>query len=229
MKTDFINNMTHEFKTPIATSSIAAEMILRPEISGKPEKARKYAKVILDENTRLQNQVEQVLQVASLENSRHRFKMKRVNIHSLIESAIESHELQIKMNNIKMKVELKAKRHYIIADRIHLLNVLNNLLDNAIKYTPDKPKITITTWNGNKGIYIRIKDNGIGIDPKYQANVFKNLYRVPKGDIHDVRGFGLGLYYAKSVVDSHNGNISLESEPGKGSSFEVFLPFDKTK
>lgn len=227
MKNDFINNMTHEFKTPLATSSLAAEMILRTEMIKNPGRIKKYAKVIIDENMRLQGQVEQVLQMATLENSEHRFKFKKTNIHSLIESVIESFDLRILENKIKINKKLHAKIPTIIADRVHILNVFYNLIDNAIKYTPEKPVIEIETWNTNRGIHIKISDNGIGIDLPNQKDVFKNLYRVPTGNIHEVRGFGLGLYYAKTVVDYHHGNIQLESELKKGTAFDVFLPFNE--
>ena len=228
MKTDFINNMTHEFKTPIATSSLAAEMILRDEMINHPERIRKYAKVILDENHRLQGQVEQVLQIATLENGKQRFKMKKISIHNIIDSVVESIELRLKENNIKLSVELNADEDHLVGDKAQLQNVMYNLLDNAIKYSPKKPKIAIKTWNNNGGISIQVKDNGIGIEPMFQKNIFKNLYRVPMGNIHEVRGFGLGLYYAKTVVDFHHGKITIDSEPDKGSTFDVYLPFNKS-
>ena len=227
MKTDFINNMTHEFKTPLATSHLATEMILRSEILKNPERIKKYAKVILDENIRLQGQVEQILQIATLENSKQRFKMKKANIHTILELVVESLELRIKEHNIKINLRLEAKNPQIIADRVHVMNVFYNLVDNAIKYSPEKPKIDIKNWNTKGGVHIQIKDNGIGIDLQYQKNIFKNLYRVPTGNIHEVRGFGLGLYYAKTVIDQHSGRIGLESELGKGSSFDVYLPYNK--
>lgn len=227
MKNDFINNMTHEFKTPLATSSLAAEMILRSEMIKNPSRIKKYARVIIDENMRLQGQVEQVLQMAALENSEHRFKFKNTNVHKLLESVIESFELRIKENKVKIVNKLDAEIPLIFGDKVHILNVFYNLVDNAIKYTPEKPVIKIETWNTNRGIHIKITDNGIGIDIANQKDVFKNLYRVPTGNIHEVRGFGLGLYYAKTVVDYHKGNIQLESELKKGASFDVFLPFNE--
>ncbi len=229
MKTDFINNLTHEFKTPIATSSLAAEMLLRPEISCNKVKIEKYAGVILDENLRLQNHVEQVLQVAIFEKGGQRFKFRRANIHQLLLSALESFDLRIKENKIKVSIELEAERQILVADKVHILNVFHNLLDNAIKYSPVKPEIQIKTWNTKKHIVIRVKDNGIGIHPEYQKNVFKNLFRVHMGNIHDVRGFGLGLFYVKTVVDHHGGRIELKSEMGNGSSFDILLPFNDEK
>ena len=226
LKNDFINNMTHEFKTPLATSTLAAEMILKSEMIKNPDRIRKYAKVILDENVRLQGQVEQVLQMATLENGKQRFKSKKINIHNLINAVMDSFELRIKKNDVKVAIELGAKEPHINADRAHILNVFYNLVDNAIKYTPEKPSIKIKTWNSNGGIHIQVEDNGIGIDLEHQKNIFKNLYRVPTGNIHEVRGFGLGLYYAKTVVDFHQGRIQLESELKKGSRFDVYLPYN---
>lgn len=225
MRTDFINNLTHEFKTPIATSSLAAEMLLRPEMLNNLSRIKKYAHVILDENQRLQNQVEQVLQIATLENSKPRYKLKNTNVHKLILSVIESFELRLKEVNGSISLELDAKEPDIIADRAHILNVFYNLVDNAIKYTPENLILKLKTWNVKNGIYLRIEDNGIGIKREHQSQIFKNLFRVPTGNIHEVRGFGLGLYYAKTVISHHHGRIELESSPGKGSAFDVFLPF----
>lgn len=229
MRTDFINNLTHELKTPIATSSLAAEMLLRPEINGKEEKIKKYAGVILDENLRLQNHVEQVLQAAIFEKGHQRFKFRRTNIHQLLQSVLESFDLRIAENKVKINTDFEAERQIVVADKAHIINVFYNLVDNAIKYSPVNPEIQIKTWNTKKGIVIRIKDNGIGISPEHQTNVFKNLFRVPMGNIHEVRGFGLGLYYVKTVIDHHHGRIELKSALGKGSSFDIVLPFNDDK
>jgi len=226
MKTDFINNLTHEFKTPIATSSLAAEMLLRPEIEANKTKIKKYAQVILDETQRLQGQVEQVLQIATLDKGQLKLKLKYINIHELLNSVIESSELRLKENKIKLTTSFDARQSSIVADRYYILNVLYNLLDNAIKYTPVDPVIRIKTWNVKGGIKIRIEDNGIGINPEHHNNIFKNLFRVPRGNIHEVRGFGLGLYYAKIIIERHNGEIEVDSEQGKGSIFDVYLPFN---
>jgi two-component system, OmpR family, phosphate regulon sensor histidine kinase PhoR len=226
MKTDFINNLTHEFKTPIATSSLAAEMLLRPEVETNKTRIKKYAQVILDENQRLQGQVEQVLQIATLDKGQLKLKLKYINIHELLNSVIDSSELRLKENKIKLTTSFDAKQSSIVADRYYILNVLYNLLDNAIKYTPVDPVIHIKTWNVKGGIKIRIEDNGIGINPEHHSNIFKNLFRVPTGNIHEVRGFGLGLYYAKIIIERHNGRIEVDSEQGKGSIFDVYLPFN---
>lgn len=224
IKTDFINNMTHEFKTPIATSSLAAEMIQRDEVITSPEKIKKYASIILDENNRLQNQVEQVLQVAILESGNSQFKIRRTNVHELLDAVINSFELRLKEGNIKLKLIQDAPNPYIMNDKVHLIHIFYNLIENAIKYTPENPEITISTWNENNGIIISVKDNGIGISKEHQQNIFKNLFRVPTGNIQEARGFGLGLYYVKTVVDQTGGKIELISELGKGSNFELYFP-----
>lgn len=227
MKSDFINNLTHEFKTPIATTSLAAEMLMRKDVSKDSAKVIKYGKVILYESNRLQSQVEQILQIASLENGSFEFKYKKVDLHQLLENVVESFELRITKNKILLTSEFNADVFIVSTDIIHITNVFYNLIDNAIKYTPEKPEINIKSWNTKKEIVIRFTDNGIGISREHQKYVFKNLYRVPTGNLHDVRGFGLGLYYSKNVVESLGGHISLSSESGKGSSFDVYLPLNR--
>ena len=229
INTDFINNMTHEFKTPISTSTLAAEMIQRKEVISDPVRVSKYASIILDENNRLQSQVEQVLQVAILESGNQQFKIRRVNINRLIESAVSTFELRIKDSNIKVLEKIEADNPFMMGDKVHLLNIFCNLIDNAIKYSPGNPVINIKTYNLNGSIVVSFKDKGIGISKEHQKNIFKNLFRVPIGDIHEVRGFGLGLYYVKTIVDQFGGKIELQSEPGKGSDFKIFFPLSITK
>lgn len=223
IKNDFINNMTHEFKTPIATSSLAAEMIQREEVMCNPGRIKKYTNIILDENSRLQNQIEQVLQVAALEQEGPKYKMKKVNAHHLLQSVIESFELRVKESNASLALNLDAKKSMVLADKFHLLNVFYNLFDNALKYSPNNPRIEINTRNQSDQLIIQFNDNGLGISIEHQKDIFKNLFRVPTGNIHEVRGFGLGLYYVKTVVEDHKGRIVLKSEPGKGSSFEIYI------
>lgn len=227
IKNDFINNLTHEFKTPIATTSLASEMLVKKGVKEDPKKVVKYANIIHYESTRLQSQVEQVLQVASLEKGSFKFKYKRVDLHDLLNSVIESFELMIKKNNVELSTRLDASDFEVNTDLTHITNVFYNLFDNAIKYTFDKPNIKISTWNTRKEIVIRFSDNGIGISKEYQKDIFKNLFRVPTGNLHEVRGFGLGLYYSKNIVESLGGSISLISEFGKGSSFDVYLPLNQ--
>ncbi len=225
MKNDFVNNMTHELKTPLATTSLAAELLLNTDVVKNKKKIEKYARIILDENLRLKNMVEQVLQVSMLEKSKNKFKFKKTDIHKLLETVIESMDLRIKNENIKFEYLPQASFAIVLADRIHLMNVFFNLIDNAIKYSPVHPHIVVKTTNTKWGIHIFVKDNGIGIKAEHQQYIFKNFYRVPKGDIHEVRGFGLGLYYAYNVIKNHNGDIKVKSQHGKGSEFDVYLPF----
>jgi len=229
IKTDFINNMTHEFKTPIATSTLAAEMIQRDEVLSDRAKLMKYSSIILDENNRLQSQVDQVLQVAILESGRRQFRIKRVNVNKLLEHALNSFELRIKDSKITINNKTNAKNPFILGDKVHVLNVFYNLIDNAIKYSPNNPEVTISTFNQDGSLIVSVKDNGIGISKEHQKNIFKNLFRVPIGDIHEVRGFGLGLYYVKTIVDQFGGKIEVSSEPGKGSDFAITFPSVSTK
>ncbi|NQU35889.1 MAG: HAMP domain-containing histidine kinase [Bacteroidetes bacterium] len=229
IKTDFINNMTHEFKTPIATSSLAAEMIQKEEVMANRNKLMKYSSIILDENNRLQSQVEQVLQVAILESGKHQYKIRRLNTNEIIKDVVNSFELRIKEENIKLELQLDATNPFFMGDKAHILNIYYNLIDNAIKYSPNNPTIFVYTYNVGGNIVISFKDNGIGISKEYQNNVFKNLFRVPTGNIHEVRGFGLGLYYVKTIVDQFGGRIELVSELGDGSNFKLFFPTNQTK
>jgi two-component system, OmpR family, phosphate regulon sensor histidine kinase PhoR len=227
MKTDFMNNMTHEFKTPIATISLASEMLLKPNVNECTEKTTKYATIIYDENTRLKNQVEQVLQMAVLDRGSFKLKKSEVRLHEIIEDAAESFDMLVQQREGRLTLDLKAVQHTLEADPVHLSNIINNLLENANKYSPESPEITVRTWNAHKGIVISIEDKGIGISHENQKHVFKKFYRVHTGNIHDVKGFGLGLYYVKTIVEAHNGKITLHSELNKGSRFEIYLPLIK--
>lgn len=224
MKTDFVNNMTHEFKTPIATISLASEMLLKPNVHRAPDKTVKYANIIYDENSRLKNQVEQVLQIAVLDRGTFKLKKKEINLHEIIEEAAESFEMLVKQREGKLSVELEARNDTLEADPVHIYNIINNLLDNANKYSPESPDISIKTWNEHKGIILSVEDKGIGISHDNQKHVFKKFYRVHTGNIHDVKGFGLGLFYLKTIVEAHGGTVTLHSELKKGTRFEIFLP-----
>jgi two-component system phosphate regulon sensor histidine kinase PhoR len=226
MKSDFVNNITHEFKTPIATISLASEMLLKPSILSSETKARKYAGIIYDENIRLKNQVENVLQLASLDNGTFSLKYKSIDIHQLIHKVADSFQLLVKEKNGSVKLLLNAANHQSFADSMHIENVISNLLDNANKYSPGIPDITLSTYNRNDHIVVAVEDKGIGISKENQKRIFRKLYRVHTGNLHDVKGFGLGLYYVKSLIEAHNGNVNLHSEPGKGSRFEISLPLD---
>jgi two-component system phosphate regulon sensor histidine kinase PhoR len=226
MKTDFINNMTHEFKTPIATISLASEMLLKKSIQSDPEKTQRYAKIIFDENIRLQNHVEQILSVSQLERGKFYLKKKETDIHKLIDEVIANFSLIIKEREGKLRTHYCATQFVIDVDRSHITNVINNLLDNANKYSFDKPWIRIGTQSTDNGLIITVEDKGTGIPVEHQKLIFRNLYRIPTGDIYNVQGFGIGLYYVKTIVEAHGGHINIKSEVNKGSRFDVYLPFN---
>jgi two-component system, OmpR family, phosphate regulon sensor histidine kinase PhoR len=226
MKTDFVNNMTHEFKTPIASLSLAADMLLKPEVNSQPCQVQRYAKIISDENNRLKSRVEQVLHLTLVERGEFQMKMKTVDAHKFIDEGLKPYRLLIKQLKGSVIKNFKATRPQLTGDSDHLENVVSNLVDNAIKYSIGSPEIVIETSNNGEGLYIAVEDKGIGISNEHQKDIFRRFYRVSTGNLHDAKGFGLGLYYVKTVVESHQGSINVKSQPGKGSRFEVFLPFE---
>src|SRR5680860_56236 len=203
MKTDFINNMTHEFKTPIATISLAADSIKSPMISKDPEKVGRFANIIREENKRMLVQVEKVLQMAQFNNRRLKMAMEYVDVHELLKQAKNHIELQIKRRGGDVSIDLQAGTHIIKGDENHLSNIFHNLLDNANKYTRDEPHINIRTKDGNGGIIIEIEDNGQGMSREQIKNIFEKFYRIHTGNVHDIKGFGLGLSYVKAVSYTH--------------------------
>jgi two-component system phosphate regulon sensor histidine kinase PhoR len=221
---DFINNMTHEFKTPISTIAVSTEVLKDPRIVQQPERLLNYATIIEKENTRLKQQVERVLQMARLDKEDIGLKKEPLDIHQLLGEAIRNTSIALQEKQGQVEVEPLAERHEVQADKLHLTNVFNNLLDNAIKYCKHNPAITIRTLNRDRSLTVEVKDNGIGITPEDQKRVFQKFYRVPTGNVHDVKGFGLGLSYVKTVVEAHGGHITVRSEFGKGSVFSVYLP-----
>lgn len=221
---DFINNMTHEFKTPIATIAVSTEVLKNPDIINQPERLKNYAGIIEKENIRLKQQVERVLQMARLDKEDIGLKKERLDIHQLIQDAIRQHAMALEERNGHFHSELTATHNLIEGDKFHLTSVFNNLIDNAIKYCREIPQLTIRTCDRNNGCVIEVQDNGIGISHENQRRVFQKFYRVPTGNVHDVKGFGLGLSYAKTIVEAHGGEISLQSELGKGCSFQIFIP-----
>jgi two-component system, OmpR family, phosphate regulon sensor histidine kinase PhoR len=225
MKSDFINNMTHEFKTPIATISLASEMLMKKSIIDNPDRTQQYARIIFDENTRLQNHVEQILSVSLLERGQFKLTKKEIDIHEIISEIAENFGLAVKERKGEIKTHYCATKFHIYADKEHLTNVIINLLDNANKYSPEAPWIRIGTQNTHNGLIISVEDHGKGISLEYQQQIFKKLYRVPTGNIYNVKGFGIGLYYVKTIVEAHGGHINLKSELNKGSRFDVYLPF----
>ncbi|MBK6283088.1 MAG: HAMP domain-containing histidine kinase [Draconibacterium sp.] len=225
MKSDFINNMTHEFKTPIATISVATDSITNPKVLNDPERIRYFAGMIKKENMRMNRQVEDILTIARLDQKDFEFKWEAIDVHELIEDAIQGIKIQIEKRSGEIITDLAAKNAVVTTDKIHCTNVIYNLLDNANKYSAENPQIKISTTNRNNGILISIEDKGIGMTKAVQGKIFERFYRQTSGNIHNVKGFGLGLNYVKAVLEANHGTITVQSEPGKGSRFDVFLPF----
>jgi two-component system phosphate regulon sensor histidine kinase PhoR len=224
---DFINNMTHEFKTPISTIAVSTEVLKDPNIIHQPERLLNYTTIIEKENTRLKHQVERVLQMAQLDKDDIGLKKELVDIHAIIQDAIKNCGLALQEKQGVIHFEANASQHSMEADRLHLTNLFHNLIDNAIKYCKVEPVITITTGNVGKTLIIQVLDNGIGISHEHQKRVFQKFFRVPTGNVHDVKGFGLGLSYVRSIIEAHKGEIRLNSELGKGSTFRISLPLDR--
>ncbi|MDX2246190.1 MAG: HAMP domain-containing sensor histidine kinase [Bacteroidia bacterium] len=232
MKNDFINNMTHELKTPIATISLAADSLNNPAVRNNNSMADRYIAIIKEENQRMNRQVERVLQAARFDRGEIHLKPETMDIHEVILQAVNNIRLQVQNREGKIYTNLLAQNYLITADKVHIANVIYNLLDNAAKYSPDSPMITVTTKNQGNRLLIRVKDKGKGIAKADQQRIFERFYRVSTGDLHEVKGFGLGLSYVKEIVEAHDGNVSVESALGKGSTFQVILPlstdsFDK--
>ena len=224
IKNDFINNMTHEFKTPISTISLATQMLGDELVTASPSVFKRYLGIIRDENKRLGSQVEKVLQTAQMERGEVRLNLGTVNVHQIIERVLENISPQIELRDGIIDIDLQAENSEIQADEVHLTNIIFNLLDNANKYSPGKPIIKITTENTEKGLSIKVSDQGIGMTKESIKQIFEKFYRVPTGNVHDVKGFGLGLSYVKKMVEEHQGRINVVSKLGEGSEFEVVLP-----
>jgi two-component system phosphate regulon sensor histidine kinase PhoR len=225
MKNDFINNMTHEFKTPISTISLACQALSDKDIAKSDDIYRNYINIINEENARLSTMAEKILQSAILDRGQEALKKDYFDLHEVIMDVVKKIGIQVEIKDGKIITAFKAKPSIIYADKIHIINIINNILDNANKYSPQKPLINVSTHNDKNGIVISIEDNGIGISKSNQKKIFEKLFRVPAGDVHDFKGFGLGLSYVKAIVDMHGGNIKLESELKKGTKFDVFLPY----
>jgi len=229
MKTDFINNMTHEFKTPIATISLATEAINEPRVQAQPEKMTRFVGVIQTENKRLQGQVERVLQMAEIERGTARMNTSSVDAAELLSDAIAKLSMQVEKRGGLITLNAHARHTQVKADPMHLGNIFFNLLDNANKYSRETPSISVTTSNAGNSLRIAVQDRGIGMTEAQQRRIFESFYRVPTGNLHDVKGFGLGLAYVKSMVEAHGGTVEVRSELGKGSRFEIILPLLPTR
>lgn len=221
---DFINNMTHEFKTPISTIALASEAIAKPEVLQSRPKIRKYNSLIADENKRMKHQVDTILQMAVLEQGEFELKRTPVDLHAVITNAAANFSLQMEQRNGSIRSDLRARHAVVQGDSVHLANIIHNLLDNAVKYSPAVPAIRIETANEGASLMIRIIDNGIGIAKENIDRVFDKYYRVSTGNTHDVKGFGLGLSYVKLITKAHHGTVNIHSTPGQGTTVEVTLP-----
>ncbi len=221
--TDFLNNMTHEFKTPLTNIALAGKMINKDSAVNE-EKIKYYSGIILDENEKLRLQVEQVLSMTALERGEIPLRKEEVDVHRLIHDSVKYIAIQIENKQGSIKLNLDAHEHVIMGDKSHLTNALCNLVDNAIKYSKTKPELSIQTFNSGQDLIIVISDKGIGIEKEYHKKVFDKFFRVPTGDVHDVKGFGLGLAYIKKIVELHEGSIELQSEKDKGTTFTIRIP-----
>ena len=227
IKSDFINNMTHEFKTPLATISLAVDALRNEKVLKDREKMDYFSGIIKEENKRMNKQVETILQAALTDKNEIRINMKPVHANDMINAAVNNIQLPVKEKNGKLEVMLNAANDCIMGDDVHFTNIINNLLDNAVKYSGDNLLIRLTTSNFNHSIRIKIEDNGIGMNKETAQRIFEKFYRAHTGNLHNVKGFGLGLSYVKSIVDAHKGKIKVESTLGKGSCFTIDMPLVK--
>jgi two-component system, OmpR family, phosphate regulon sensor histidine kinase PhoR len=223
LKVDFINNMTHEFQTPITNISMASEVLRAANPVLDTEKAAKYVNIIYQENQRLRLQVEQVLQTARLEKGELKLNKKKVDVNAIIQDVLANFQLRLQRKRGQVMCDLGATQSFVLGDYFHLCNLFYNLLDNAEKYSPGNPEITVTTANSEQGIRVRIADKGIGIRQEVQKFIFEKFYRAPAGNRHDIKGFGLGLTYVQQIVKEHEGVVTVTSEENKGSCFEVWF------
>lgn len=226
IRTDLVNNLTHELKTPISTIALACEALADPGMPKSGEQVANFVGMIRDENKRLGVLVESVLQSAVLDSGRMRIKPVDLDLHALLKDVERHSGIQAQRRNGRIELDLKAELAHVSGDRIHLTNVFYNLVDNAMKYSRNEPRVRISTRSDAAGIIVSVADNGVGIPRGEQKKIFDRLYRVPTGNVHDVKGFGLGLSYVRAVVERHGGSIAVESEPGHGSTFHITLPFE---
>ena len=224
---EFINNMTHEFKTPISTIALASEAIARPDVLPDGERVLRYNEIIHDENARMKGQVDKILQMAVLEEGDYELNIAPLDIHEVIDKAVGNIALQVEGKGGTIDCTLSAGSHVIAGDAVHITNIIHNLLDNANKYSPGRPLITISTRNADGFLIVSVKDNGIGMNDEDARRVFDKYFRVPTGNMHNVKGFGLGLSYVKLMVDAHRGKVNISSSPGKGTTVEVMFPLGR--
>jgi len=224
MKTDFINNMTHEFKTPVSTIMIASEALKDPEITEDKQRVTRLAGIIFDENIRLGNHIERVLNIAKIDKGDLRLEFKPVDMNDLISVVADSMQLQFQKKEATINLDLHAGNATLKGDELHLSNVIYNLIDNALKYSATKPEISISTFTQGRSLIIKVADKGIGMSKDQLSKIFDQFYRIPTGNLHDVKGFGLGLSYVNNIVKRHSGSIRVKSDREKGSEFEIVFP-----
>jgi two-component system, OmpR family, phosphate regulon sensor histidine kinase PhoR len=229
MQKDFINNMTHEFKTPLYTIMVSSELLKKPDIRSSDELTRDYLDIISQESQRLKTQIERVLKIATSDKDKFKLERELFDIHETIRKAADVAQALLSGSEGTIDFELKASDPHFYGDKMHMENVVYNLIENAIKYTDKKPDIRILTYNSSTHFFIEILDNGIGIHPEYKKNIFDKFYRVPTGNTHNVKGFGLGLSYVLEIIKAHKGTIKVESTPGQGSTFILKLPMKYNK
>lgn len=221
IKSDFINNMTHEFKTPLATISLAVDAISNEKVLDNREKIRYFSGIIKEENKRMHQQVEAILNSALLDREEIKLNLQTVDMHDLIQRCTENLQLHLEEKHALMELQFQAADPILEVDQVHMTNVISNLLDNALKYSSEHPRILIQTFNRRRSLLVAIQDNGIGMSKETLARIFEKFYRAHTGNIHNVKGFGLGLAYVKAILDAHGAHIRVESTPGKGSRFEL--------
>ncbi len=224
IKSDFINNMTHEFKTPLATISLAVDALKNDKVKGNEEKTSYFTNIIKEENKRMNKQVETILQAALLDKQEVQLNLKKLSAHDLITSALNNITLQVEEKQGSLDVQFNAEKNMILADEVHFTNLINNLLDNAVKYSKENLAIKLTTTTNGNNLKIKIEDNGIGMNKETVNRIFEKFYRAHTGNVHNVKGFGLGLSYVKTMVDAHHGTIKADSVLGKGSNFVITIP-----
>jgi two-component system phosphate regulon sensor histidine kinase PhoR len=227
IKNDFINNMTHEFKTPLATISLAVDALRNEKVVQDREKSGYFTGIIKEENKRMNKQVETILQASLLDRQEQQLNLKSLHAHNIIKEALENVRLQLEGKGGSSELQLNAKSDLIEADEVHLMNVITNLIDNAIKYSKDNLLIRISTHSTTRNLVIRIEDNGIGMTKETQRRIFEKFYRAHTGNLHNVKGFGLGLSYVKTIVEAHQGRVKVESTVGKGTAFTLEFPLKK--
>jgi two-component system phosphate regulon sensor histidine kinase PhoR len=226
IKNDFINNMTHEFKTPLATISLAVDALRNEKVINDREKSGYFTGIIKEENKRMNKQVETILQASLFDRQEQQLNLKPLHAHMIIQEAMENFHLQLEGKGGRSELQLNARNDLIEADEVHFMNIITNLIDNAVKYSKDNLFIKITTHSTTKSLVIRIEDNGIGMSKETQRRIFEKFYRAHTGNLHNVKGFGLGLSYVKTIVDAHQGKIKVDSITGKGTTFTLEFPLE---